>query len=77
MTATLTEADVRLRELVEQAAQGVDVILVHQNKAVARIVPVKEQPTEPAKKLIVPSYHLGSKGPLPSRSEIADEMLER
>lgn len=78
MTATLTDADVRLRELVEQATRGIDVVLVQDNKPIARIVPVTEpQRSDSPKKLDVPSYHLGFKGPMPSSSEIADEMLDR
>ena len=74
--AEVNGLDRRTQELIKQVKLGNDVVLTEANTPVARIVPVAtESKTEAPTSLKFQSFHLGSKKPLESKSELADEMI--
>jgi antitoxin (DNA-binding transcriptional repressor) of toxin-antitoxin stability system len=75
--ADIEALDSKTRELINQVKLGNDVLLTQANTPIARIIPFEQAGKLPSgSSLKFKSFHLGSKGPLPSKSELADEMIE-
>lgn len=76
-TVDLNKVDSKTRHFVLEAKGGNEIVFMEGDKPIARIVPVdnsNEKPAEPPI-LNLKTFQMEPKLPLPSRSELADEMF--
>ncbi len=83
-TVELRDCDLRTQELVKLAHSGDEVVFSEDGKALARIIPMAPPASHPSSTILIGGRvrtrifpHLRALEPLPTRAELAEEMIGR